>query len=256
MKAIRFANNATTQLTVPSRQTVTDGVHTKGSQYRLSLRLRLDNDDECYFFSLSSDIWISLKRESFISLTLHYVDSKFDMHSWTLEVTPIPGKHDGDAIAEVLVQCFVWWRLDPKRCAIFLRDGASNMKKACASLGLRHMSCSAHSLHLVVGGALLLKSKDQSSADVEDASDDDSDTDSINPSDGLPREGGDQYDVAAFVDSSASTRVNLQRERWIDNRLEELERSAEGNVSTLSVSHPNGLAMPILTTFAMKLLRL
>ncbi|KAE9261012.1 hypothetical protein PF008_g32953 [Phytophthora fragariae] len=102
------------------------------------------------------------------------------------------------------------------------------MKKACANLGLRHMSCSAHSLHLVVDGALLLKSKEQSSADVEDASDDDSDTDSIHPSGGLPREGGDKDDVAAFVDSSASSRLNLQREQWIDNRLEELERLAEG----------------------------
>jgi hypothetical protein len=135
VKAIRFANAAKTQLSIPSRQTVDDGVHIKASQCRLSLRLRLSDDNECLFFSLSSDIWTSLQHESFIILTLHYVDSEFEIHSWTLEVTEIPGKHDGDAIAAaVLARCFSWWRLDPKRCVIFLRDRASNMVKACESL--------------------------------------------------------------------------------------------------------------------------
>lgn len=137
-KAIHFANAAKTQLSIPSHQTVGEGVHTKASQCRLSLCLRLSDDDECIFFSMSLDIWTSLQHESFISLTLHYVDSKFDIHSWTLEVTEIPGKHDGDAIAAVLARCFSWWGLDPKRRVIFLRDGASNMIKACKSLW--HMS--------------------------------------------------------------------------------------------------------------------
>ncbi|EGZ17806.1 hypothetical protein PHYSODRAFT_499600, partial [Phytophthora sojae] len=86
----------------------------------------LVSDDECDFYSASSDIWTSIKCESFISLTVHYLDSLFNMKSWTLEVTSIPGKHDGEAIADVLLRCFAWWRLDPKKCVRFLRDAASN----------------------------------------------------------------------------------------------------------------------------------
>ncbi|OWZ10591.1 hypothetical protein PHMEG_00016538 [Phytophthora megakarya] len=71
IEVVRFANNTITQLSMPSRQnTVADGSHAKYCQYRLSLRLRRADVDECYF-SLSSDIWTSLKRESFIGQTLH-----------------------------------------------------------------------------------------------------------------------------------------------------------------------------------------
>ncbi|KAK1944906.1 Zinc finger BED domain-containing protein 1 [Phytophthora citrophthora] len=195
IEVVRFANNAKTQLSIPSRQTVAEGVHAKASQYH---------------------IWTSLKRECFISLTLHYVDSTFGFHSWTLGVTEIPGKHDGDAIADVLVRCFSWWRLDLKRCAIFLRDGATNMSKACTTLGLRHMSCSAHSLHLVVGGALLIKSKERTSIIG----------DGIGSTGCQP--GNQTMDVeivSAFVDSSISMApgVILQRSWWMDDQLEELE---------------------------------
>ncbi|KAK1931613.1 Zinc finger BED domain-containing protein 4 [Phytophthora citrophthora] len=195
IEVVRFASNAKTQLSIPSRQTVAEGVHAKASQYH---------------------IWTSLKRESFISLTLHYVDSTFDFHSWTLEVTEIPGKHDGDAIADVLVRCFSWWRLDPKRCVIFLQDGATNLIKACTTLGLRHMSCSAHSLHLVVGGALLIKSKERTSIIG----------DGIGSTGCQPgNQTVDVETVPAFVDLSISMApgVILQRSWWMDDQLEKLE---------------------------------
>lgn len=137
-KAVQFANNAKSRLVVPSRQTVTACLRTKAGQYRYSLRNRLGDVDECDFYSVSSDIWTSIKCKSFICLTLHYVDATFDMHSWTLEVRKIPGKHDGDAIARIISRCFAWWRLDPLQCVRFVRDGASNMKSACTKLGLRH----------------------------------------------------------------------------------------------------------------------
>lgn len=239
IEVVRFANNAKTQLSLPSRQTVAESVHSKASQYRLSLRLRLADDKECYYFSLSSDIWTSMKRESFISLTLHYVDASFDMHSWTLEVTEIPGKHDGDAIAGVLVSCFSWWRLDPERCVIFLRDGATNMIKACVTLGLRHMSCSAHSLHLVVGGALLIKSKERTSIATENNAGPGSNVQITGQGGGQSRILGGADGVPAFVDSSGGEAlgVRLRRSWWMDDQLEDLERPE--NVSDIdSQSEP------------------
>ncbi|EGZ12722.1 hypothetical protein PHYSODRAFT_406446, partial [Phytophthora sojae] len=84
-KAIRFASSATTVLEIPSRQTVALRVHENASERRLSLRVMLVSDNECDFYSASSDIWTSIKCESFISLTVHYLDSLFNMKSWTLE---------------------------------------------------------------------------------------------------------------------------------------------------------------------------
>lgn len=46
------------------------------------------------------------------------------------------------------------WRLDPLRLTKIVRDNGSNVVKACDELGVDHLSCVAHSLHLVVSGAL------------------------------------------------------------------------------------------------------
>jgi hAT family C-terminal dimerisation region len=45
--------------------------------------------------------------------------------------------------------------LDKLKCTKLLRDGASNAVTAANTLGVSHMSCVAHSIHLVVSGALI-----------------------------------------------------------------------------------------------------
>ncbi|POM73548.1 Zinc finger BED domain containing hypothetical protein 4-like [Phytophthora palmivora] len=70
----------------------------------------------------------------FANFTLHYVDATFNLNKWTLEVTKIPGKHDAPSIAAALLRCFLSWNLDRKKCVRFLRDGASNITKACKDI--------------------------------------------------------------------------------------------------------------------------
>jgi len=51
------------------------------------------------------------------------------------------------------------WALLKRFCVLFVRGGGSNMVSAANKLGLKHMPCIAHSLQLVVAGALTKKKK-------------------------------------------------------------------------------------------------
>lgn len=83
------------------------------------------------------------------------------------------------------------------------------------------MYCSAHLLHLVVGGVFLLKGKERESAIVDDDESDNMDDD-IHLSGNLSFQ---EDETKIFVDSSTSLGISLPRSWWIDDRLEELERS-------------------------------
>jgi hypothetical protein len=82
------------------------------------------------------------------------------MKSWLLEVRHFPGKHTGIAIASELEKCIELWGLKKENCVKFVRDGAANGVKACNELQINHMSCLAHSLHLVVAAGLINKLKE------------------------------------------------------------------------------------------------
>ncbi|TYZ61826.1 hypothetical protein PybrP1_010891 [[Pythium] brassicae (nom. inval.)] len=53
--------------------------------------------------------------------------------------------------------------VDRALCTIFLRDGASNGVRACDQLAIHHMSCVAHSLHLVIAAGLANLKEDRTS---------------------------------------------------------------------------------------------
>ncbi|KUF84364.1 hypothetical protein AM588_10000678 [Phytophthora nicotianae] len=94
-----------------------------------------------------------------MALTIHYLEEDFTVSSWTLEVEPFPGRHTGVAIAKGLEKIMDRWELRPENCVMLVRDGAANAVCASEILDMRSMSCIAHSLHLVVGGALLKQKK-------------------------------------------------------------------------------------------------
>ncbi|ETN20548.1 hypothetical protein PPTG_03534 [Phytophthora nicotianae INRA-310] len=175
---IEFANSVRGRLRIPARQTTTSRLQIRAAEFRSSLRIRLSDKGECLYFS------VSLRH------------AQMDMHKWTLEVISIPGKHNAPAIAAALLPCFDNWNLDRTLCVRFLRDGAPNMKRACDQIGVTSMSCIAHSLHLVVGAALIRKPSD---LPLTTSVDDINDTIGINPRD------VNNSDASGSSDSDTST---------------------------------------------------
>ncbi|DAZ96404.1 TPA: hypothetical protein N0F65_012485 [Lagenidium giganteum] len=86
---------------------------------------------------------------------LHYIDKDFVSHGWPLEVQEFPGMHTSQLIATTIGDIIQRWCLDKSRCTLLLRDGALNAIAAARIVGVMYSSCIAHSIHLVVGGALI-----------------------------------------------------------------------------------------------------
>ncbi|KAE9339809.1 hypothetical protein PF008_g11398 [Phytophthora fragariae] len=103
------------------------------------------------------------ERNQLYSVTIHYVDDDFRPQSWTLEVRELPGIHESHVIALAIEEILEDWSLPKHNCVMFLRDGGSNMVAAGELLGVKHMACIAHCLHLIVGGAMLKKKKREDS---------------------------------------------------------------------------------------------
>jgi hypothetical protein len=140
---------------VPGRTALREIIGDIAKEKRASLAAELNRG--CKFYSLTTDLWTDRSLRSFMSSTIHYVDAEFKSFSWLLGIRSVPVKHNAERIESELNDMMSEWRLQKSRCAMLLSDGAKNAVKAAELLKVPHMSCVAHSLHLVVGAALLRK---------------------------------------------------------------------------------------------------
>jgi hypothetical protein len=139
-------------LDVPGATQLRADISRIAAELRASLKTRIQFG--CLYYCITTDIWTSRRGQSYMALTLHYVDEGFTMCSWTLEVEAFPGMHTGVAITRGLEEMMDRWELRPEMCMLLVRDGAANAVLGSDILGVKNMSCIAHSLHLVLGGAL------------------------------------------------------------------------------------------------------
>ena len=58
-------------------------------------------------FSLTCDIWSSVKMESFMALTIHYIDSKWKLCHFVLDIFNFTGSHTGTAIFEEISKLII-----------------------------------------------------------------------------------------------------------------------------------------------------
>lgn len=103
--------------------------------------------------SLTTDCWTSINNDSFMAVTVHFIDRKFQMKSILLECAILYGGHTSDNLASELERIVKYWGLDKKIVAA-VSDNAANIKCAITGLGWKHFGCFAHTLNLVVQNAL------------------------------------------------------------------------------------------------------
>src|SRR5581483_3522248 len=105
--------------------------------------------------SLTCDLWTSRNKQGFLGITCHFLTPEFEMKEITLAIQYMPYPHTGDAIQKVLEKVIFEWNLQDK---VFFctTDNASNMKKCLNQIPwLQRLSCTAHTIQLVVGKGLL-----------------------------------------------------------------------------------------------------
>jgi len=95
-------------------------------------------------------MWSGRTREAFISVTGHYLTKEFTQRNFTLEVSPVRGRHTAINIQNLLSGSFSNWGLAKENLSLMARDNGSNIVAACNMWGIKHIGCIGHGLHLVV----------------------------------------------------------------------------------------------------------
>ncbi len=88
--------------------------------------------------------------ESFISLTVHWVDEEFQRCSGVLSAQHFPGSHTGENIDQMVSKMMREWEISEERQHILVRDGASNMALGLRLANVASVHCFLHILDLVV----------------------------------------------------------------------------------------------------------
>ena len=125
-----------------------------------NLRQRLFEDihsDDKFSISFTTYIWSRDGGESFISWTAHYITSEFHRDERVLQVCLFPGSHTADAISGMILKLLNKWSIDKSRVQAIVRDNTANMVAGIRQCGLLAISCTIHTLQLVVEDSILVQ---------------------------------------------------------------------------------------------------
>ena len=89
----------------------------------------------------------------YITITCHYIDSSWSLHSVILTTTNMQKDHTAETIADELKAATDEWGIIQKIVAV-VTDNAANIVAAIRLNGWKHVPCFAHILNLIVQDAL------------------------------------------------------------------------------------------------------
>ena len=154
---VRLMKHTCPRYIIPSRKYFSEKII---PEMYANLRQRLFEDihsDNNCSISFTTDIWSREGGESFISWTAHYITSEFQRDERVLQVCPFPGSHTADAISEMILKLLDKWSIDKSRVHTVVRDNAANMVAGIRQCGLSAVSCTIHTLQLVVKDSILVQ---------------------------------------------------------------------------------------------------
>ena len=105
-------------------------------------------------FSGTTDLWTSGSSDPYITFTMHYIDSTWQLRSYCLGATYLAEDCTGENIKESLLETLSEWNLDVSKLVAITTDSGSKVKLACALLHWRWLSCFGYNLDLTVRKSL------------------------------------------------------------------------------------------------------
>lgn len=91
-----FLNGLNSRFRITERTRLSKQVAQLNKAVSISVKHKLI--DEMDWFSITTDIWTSRTMESFMAVTIHYLDPDFNMKEFVLEVRQFSESHTGDNI--------------------------------------------------------------------------------------------------------------------------------------------------------------
>ena len=102
---------------------------------------------EIEFFSATTDLWSSKTMEPYLSYTIHYVGSDWQMHSRCLQTSFCSEDHTGENLAAALRASLESWNLDEHNQTCITSDSGTNVICAAEKLSWTRLPCFGHVLH-------------------------------------------------------------------------------------------------------------
>ncbi|XP_056022020.1 E3 SUMO-protein ligase ZBED1-like [Ostrea edulis] len=99
--------------------------------------------------ALTTDSWTSRMCQSYVTITVHFMLSDWDMQSYVLQTRHLDVSHTGVNIGQVLREAVREWGLPTETDIPLVTDNASNMDIAAKTADLQpHIGCFAHTVNL------------------------------------------------------------------------------------------------------------
>lgn len=97
---------------------------------------------------LSAELWNSSKEESYLTVTCHFIDKKWELKSYTLDTAQLLGEHTAENVHQQLWRISTGWKIMEKIQVVVINvDG---MKKANAKSNWTYIPCFSHTLNKVI----------------------------------------------------------------------------------------------------------
>ena len=119
--------------------------------------------------AFTSDMWTASNNTSFLSLTIHYVDSSWELKSFLLDIIPMEVRHNGGNMADAIMEVLCKFSLAEKTLALTTNNASSmiscdefileELENECQNLDFSHYRCIAHVFNLAVKKGLELISE-------------------------------------------------------------------------------------------------
>ena len=99
-------------------------------------------------YSLTTDLWTSCATEPYITVTLHYFNSEWDLNSVCLQTVALLKDDTGQNVVDCVTEILTDWKLNPEKLVATTTENGSNVVLAFEILEVLHISCFGHNLNL------------------------------------------------------------------------------------------------------------
>ncbi|CAG9840721.1 unnamed protein product [Diabrotica balteata] len=138
--------------TLPSRKTLSKNL--LPAKYLETLYKTREIMATAELVTITTDMWSSRNGDSFMGVTAHFINDKFELKSILLEVFLFDGSHTSVNLANELRRVTTKWDLHNK-IFIVITDNGANVKKAILEeLQLKHLACLVHTINLIAQDGL------------------------------------------------------------------------------------------------------
>lgn len=150
LKFRKLLNKLNSAYKMPTRKTLSTVILPQ--VYNLTKNAVQEQLQSAEFVTLTTDGWTSIRNESYISVTAHFIRDQH-MQSYLLECYKYDAKHTAQNLADELKRVSRAWGLTEKIVCV-VSDNAANIVAAIRLTGWRHIPCFAHNLNLIVRSGL------------------------------------------------------------------------------------------------------